>query len=111
MTLIDFLNILELDQPVEPDFHTPIVELAKKVHVFSDWNLINDSKLQRVNRFIAEQEKMAKDNFYRDYRMKRIMATQSILDRRLRYRHPRLINFEQIVRGGFDQMWVLPIFL
>ena len=55
MNIFDYLNLFEPDEPIEPDFKTPMIELAKKVHVFSDFNKINQSKLDRVNKFIEDQ--------------------------------------------------------
>ena len=41
MHILDYLNLFEPDAPVEPDFQAQIVELAKKVHKFSDFEKIN----------------------------------------------------------------------
>lgn len=112
MTIFDYLNQLEFDDPNEPDFSPDITELAKQIHKFSDFNKINQSKLDRVNKFIDEQVFLARENFQREYRQKRILQTRALVYKHLKYNHPKLINFDQLEQNGkFDRMWVLPIFL
>ena len=41
MSIFDFLNLLERDDPVEPDFRKPIIELAMRTYKFSDFNKLN----------------------------------------------------------------------
>ena len=103
MHLLDYLNVLEKDEPIEPDFETEMIELAKKVHKFSDFNLLNQSKLDRVNKFIQDSVAEAKVNFHREYRCNRILQTRCLLERNLRYREPKLLNFELVEQlANFD---------
>jgi len=106
------LNTLQKDQPVEPDFEALAIQKAKEVYVFSSFQLLNPSKLTRVNAFIAEQVAEAKASFYYEYRRNRILLTPEILWSHIRFKKPNLINFDLVEKyGNFDQVWVLPIFI
>lgn len=107
VSLIDFLQDLEPQHVPREEHEARAIEEAKKVHKFSDFNLINQSKLDRVNKFIEEK----KLEYYQEYSRKRILETPDVIDRKLRYKNMMLLNFELMMAGNFHEMWVLPIFL
>jgi len=62
--------------------------LAKKKFIFSDFNRLNPSKLDKVLAYIDD---LAAD-FMREWRRQRIMETQAILSRHMQYKHIKYVN-------------------
>lgn len=95
-----------------PDFLPPAKALAKKKYKFSDFNLLNQSTLDRVNKFISDNVAEAEANFVKNHNRSRTLQTPYLLSKYLRYKNPKLINWNLVENNEhLEHIWVLPIFL
>ena len=84
MPLLEFLNNLEYQDIPMQRFEEEAIRVAKAEHKFEDFNLLGDSKLQRVNKTIKE----TLDKLVQDHKREIVKRTPDIVKRRLRYKEP-----------------------
>ena len=83
------------------------IEMAKEQFKFKDFSLLGKDKLFKVKAFMREKT----EEMVLVKKKEMIKTATEIIYRNLRYKKPKLIDLEYVLKGDFENVWVLPIFL